>query len=727
MKNSSTLRFAIILLLATVSQNFSQQASGQLKAGAARIDVTPIKFPVFVNGGMTSRTVDKAVTPLHARAIVVDDGNERIAIVVVDSCMIGRDVLDDAKHLAATRTQIRPDHMLISATHTHTAPSSMACLGTEVQEDYIPYLREKLAEAIATAEANLEPAEAGWGKINAAEYTALRRWIIRPDRVATDPFGNATMRANMHAGANWDNVTGESGPEDPDLSMISFRSADGRPIALLANFSMHYFSGVQALNADYFGMFCEGLKEQIAPITGDGKPEFVAIMSHGCSGDIWRRDYTQSPTEKWVSPTIEDYAAGLIQLAQQAFDQIKYSNTGPVRMAEARLSMKYRVPDQQRLEWARRIVAELGDNPPTTTEHVYAREQIILHERQSTEIVVQGIRIGNMAIASTPNETYALTGLKIKLQSPLPQTMVIELANGGDGYIPPPEQHLLGGYNTWAARSAGLEVTAEPRIAIAALQLLEELTDQPQRAYRPEEGPAARKLREMQPTAWWRLDEFSAPHAMDSTGNGNHGVLEPAIVYFLEGPASGAFCTDGSTNRCIHLAGNRLRSRLESIGENYSVSLWFWNGMPADARATSGWLFSRDRDFGLSQFGDHLGVGGTATAAGRLIFQHGTDVDSIRTGQTEIQRWTWNHVLMVRNGRSVNVYLNGKSTPEIQTESDARLLPQISQMFFGGRSDNDSNWEGRIDEVAVFNRVLNAQDAAALFATALPQVAEAAR
>ena len=103
-----------------------------------------------------------------------------------------------------------------------------------------------------------------------------------------------------------------------------------------------------------------------------------------------------------------------------------------------------------------------------TTTEVYAREQIILHERQQTEIVVQALRIGDIGIATTPTETYAITGLKIKAASPLPQTMVIELANGGDGYIPPPEQHLLGGYNTWAARSAGLEVMAEPKIAEAA-------------------------------------------------------------------------------------------------------------------------------------------------------------------------------------------------------------------------------------------------------------------
>ena len=145
----------LLAIMAIPQLALADETAGPLKAGAAKVDITPTSYPVLVNGGMTSRSVDKAITPLYARAVVVDDGVQRIAMVVVDSCMIGREVLDDAKHLAATRTKIQPDHILISATHTHTAPSSMACLGTEVQDDYLPLLREKLAEVIATAESNL--------------------------------------------------------------------------------------------------------------------------------------------------------------------------------------------------------------------------------------------------------------------------------------------------------------------------------------------------------------------------------------------------------------------------------------------------------------------------------------------------------------------------------------------------------------------------------------------
>jgi hypothetical protein len=86
---------------------------------------------------------------------------------------------------------------------------------------------------------------------------------------------------------------------------------------------------------------------------------------------------------------------------------------------------------------------------------------------------LQAVRIGELGITAIPNEVYALTGLKLKAQSPLRATFNVELANGADGYIPPPEQHALGGYTTWAARTAGLEVQAEPRIVETLLGLLE--------------------------------------------------------------------------------------------------------------------------------------------------------------------------------------------------------------------------------------------------------------
>jgi len=668
-------------------------AQAEFRAGAVSLDVTPKQFPVLINGGMTSRSATGVNDPIYAKALVLADGKTEIAIVVVDSCMMPRPILDKAKGLATKRTGIPSDHILISATHTHTAPSTLACLGTKEDPRYTPYLVGRIVEAIAAAQKKLQPAQAGWNQADAAEFTALRRWIRRPDRIAKDPFGNPTVRANMHAGRNWDDVTGESGPEDPDLTLISIQDLKGKPLAILANFSMHYFAGVKAISSDYFGKFATNLRAML-----NTDESFVGIMSHGCSGDIWRRDYTVrnwtvDPPPKEEQMQIDAYAKGLAERALRDYRKIKHRPNLDLAMTETRMTLKYRVPDVGLLQWAKGIVEEMGDRNPKTKTEVYAFEQTILHERQQTEIVLQALRIGDMAITTTPNETYALTGLKLKALSPLAKTMVIELANGGDGYIPPPEQHFLGGYNTWAARSAGLEVQAEPKIVEANLRLLEKVTATPRRVPRVSRGSSAKAIAALKPVHWWRMDEFQGSLAIDEQGN-RDGAYEDGVVFYLEGPSSKSF-TPGQVNRSAHFAGGRLRTCLPKLGKAYTISLWFWNGMPDNSRPVLGWMFSRGRNHSIDAPGDHLGL----DEEGMVLFNDGS---KNHRGKTTVKRWTWRQATMVRKGEDLRVYLEGKL--EIEAKAKATLLAE--DIFIGGRNDNQSNWEGRIDEVAIFDRAL---------------------
>ncbi len=689
-----------------VALGLVSQLQAQLRVGAAVIDVTPEQLPVLVNGHMTSRSIDQITTRVNARALVLDDGSERIAMVVVDSCMMPRHLIDEAKQLASTRTRLRPDRIMISATHTHTAPSAAGALGTEPDPNYVPFLRQKLADAIVAAEARLEPARAGWGSGQAAQFTALRRWVRRPDRIATDPFGNATVRANMHAARNPDDAIGPTGPEDPELSMIAFQAIDGRPIAVLVNFSMHYF-GDKGISADYFGLFCDGFEKYLSAEGEDSQGSPVAMMSHGCSGDIWRRDYMTPQPE--ADGTIHQYAGGLLSVATEIYDQIEYQPSADLAMLEARLPMRYRVPSAERLHWARQVVAEMGDRLPQTQPEIYAREQIFLHQMQSTEVVVQAMRIGDIAITTTPNETYALTGLKLKLQSPLEKTMVIELANGGDGYIPPPEQHTLGGYNTWAARSAGLEVTAEPRIVAANLRLLEQVCSRPRRRFVQTTGPVSQAILDARPLAYWRLSEMSARPAHDVSGNGISAEYEPGVLFFLDGPPEKLFSRVGEPNRCAHFAGGRLKSRPPNLGQDFTIVLSFWNGMPTDARDVTGWLFSRDHAYTLTGAGIHLGLSGKAATPGRLILQLGDREPLI--GKTAIDRWSWAQAALVRSADTVRVYLAGSQTAEITAHLDVdEEFGNVADCFFGGRSDNQSNWEGKLDEIAVFDRAFTAKE-----------------
>jgi neutral ceramidase len=122
------------------------------------------------------------------------------------------------------------------------------------------------------------------------------------------------------------------------------------------------------------------------------------------------------------------------------------------------------------------MVENIRDRKKLTRPQVYAEEALALAAGpERISIPLQAIRIGPLGIAAAPCEVFAQTGLEIKQRSPLKPTFVIELANGYGGYLPTPEQHAWGGYETWPARSSFLEVEAAPKIRDALLDLLAKL------------------------------------------------------------------------------------------------------------------------------------------------------------------------------------------------------------------------------------------------------------
>jgi hypothetical protein len=395
--------------------------------------------------------------------------------------MIPREVCDRAKALAFKATTIPVDRMLVSATHTHSAPSVMDyCLGTRADPSYTEFLPAKIAEAIAEAARRLTPAEVGWTSVDAPHHTHCRRWIVQPGKIGLDPFGERTIRAMMHPGYQNPDYAGPSGPVDSQLSLLSFRTLDGHPLGLLANYSMHYFGIGGGFSADYFGRFCNLVERRLAPsvdAANHGSAP-VVIMSQGTSGDLHWMDYSQPKR----GTTIDQYAGELAEIALAAYGRIEYRREVTLAMAQRTLTLGRRTPDAKRLEWARKLNAQRGERRPTTRPEVYAEQAVYLHEHPTEELVLQAVRIGELGLTAIPDEVFSITGLKLKARSPLRPTFNLELANGASGYIPPPEQHALGGYTTWPARTAGLEVEAEPKIVEAMLAVLEEVSGRPRLA-----------------------------------------------------------------------------------------------------------------------------------------------------------------------------------------------------------------------------------------------------
>jgi len=669
-------------------------------AGAAQVDITPKELPVIVSGYFLERTSDTIRDRLYARALVFDDGTSRVSICIVDTLFMPRDLLDEAKRLASKTTGICTEDMLISATHTHTAPSVAGALGTGVDEKYREFLPPKLAEAIQRANDNLEPARIGWTMVDAPDHTHCRRWILRPGKIQEDVFGQSTVRANMHPGYQNPDFIGPAGPADAELSLLSVQSRNGRPLAVLANYSMHYF-GSSHISADYYGCFSERLTE----LMGGDKTGFVCAMSQGTSGDLHWMDYS----EPRKSIGMDQYANELAQLAADACRTISYQDTCPLDMLERKLTLPRRIPDQARLSWATKVVEKMQGRKPANRPEVYALEQICLHEDQVKELKLQVLRIGELGIAAIPCEVYGITGLKIKGRSPLGHTFNIELANGSEGYIPPPEQHLLGGYTTWPARSAGLEVGAEPRIVETLLSMLEDVSGKNRRPLTPVLSAYDEAVLTSRPLAYWRLDEIQGSSAVDVTGNGHHGTYEGGVALYLPGPPEAGLSAPGRLSRCAHFAGGAMRAELPQPGSRYSVELWFWNGLLPQARKFTGFMFSCGAKGDDKAGSDQLGIGGTfneSVTRGKLVFCGAGLRENMLAGKSDVGLRTWNHVVLVRDGKRVAVYLNGKEEPQIEAETTRSVQGRAAELFIGGSSDRAFRFEGKIARVAIFDRLL---------------------
>jgi hypothetical protein len=664
------------------------------------VDITPPKLPAIIAGGFLEGKGTKITDPLHARCVVLDDGRTKIAFAIVDTCMMTQGLIDEAKQRASAQCGIPLDHLMVSATHTHSAPAAMGCLGTRQDKEYAVWLPGKIAEGIVEAAKQLQPARIGWASIDDWEHTHNRRWIRKPDRMVVDPFGKATGRANMHPGYLSADVIGPSGPVDPGLSVISVQTRDGKPLAVLANYSQHYF-GSAPVSADYYGLFCKHVAQLLGQ-PGEGNGPFVCAMSQGTSGDLMWMDYG-SPKK---SISADEYAGAVAKYAEQALKQVRYHDTVPLAMVEKKLTLNYRVPDGERLEWARPIAARIQNDLPKDKQEVYAREAVILHERQKTEIKLQAIRIGELTISTLPNEVYALTGLKLKAQSPFASHFNIELANGAEGYIPPPEQHVLGGYTTWPARTAGLEVQAEPKIVATLLDALEEATGAKRRAMQEQHGPYAKAVLDAKPAAYWRLNEAAGKLAHNAVAGGAPARISDGAAWYLPGVGSGTGCGAGEKltpsafsgpnqiNRALHLAGGDVQADVPGLTDQYSIALWFWLGEASGAGLRSGTLIAGPggETLGSKQFKDHsvqLVMGGSATL--------------------KLRADDWHFVVLMRDGNAVRVFVDGNETAAIAGSAPARATG--NQLRLG------QGLQGKLDEVAVFNRPLASAEIAGFWKT----------
>jgi len=472
----------ILLAFFLWSAIFSSAQIGKLKVGTACVNVSPTVFPIQLRSGKSSFVHD----PLHVRAVAFENGKGRAVICLIDAIGIGREMSDIAKSKAAKRTGWKTEEMLICATHTHSAPKGGT--GMPGREAYEKLKHDKLEEAIVLAIERLQLAKIGFSSEKEPSEVRNRRWFLQPGTMPPNPLGK---KDQVKTNANRNHLVSPAGPVDPELCIIDVRNSRNKPLALIANYALHYVGGVPKkiddkgrevgmASADYFGEFSRIMPYRIG---GTNPPtDFVAMMTNGASGDINNLVFTGTRAPRSPFEQIRIVASKTADAAWRAVKKIETYEAKPVIATRQReVNLPYREPNEREIKLAEDLLQRTRKerdsiNSRTTSVATRVIEYANPEHPRTEPVLIQAFRIGDQAIVSMPFEVLVEIGLEIKKKSPFKRTFLISMANGGYGYLPPPNQHKLGGYETWLGTSRFQPQSSDILIK-NLLEMLDELRD----------------------------------------------------------------------------------------------------------------------------------------------------------------------------------------------------------------------------------------------------------
>ncbi len=456
------------------------QAQSQLRAGAARVNITP-SLGTAINGDFLPYYTTSIHDSIYAKALAFDDGKKRFVFVVVDCMAIDILLIRQTKKLIKERLGLLPDQVMVASTHAHSCGAVRGAGVCQPDMAYRNAMPEKISKAVRMALKNMQPAKIAWGNIDVPQHLSCRRWYMKPGFPMANPFGTIDkVWMNPPLGSEF--LDKPASPTDPQVSYLAVKSLNDKWISVLGNYSIHYAADVpeNTISADYFGVVHDQLKAQLG--AGD---DFIGIMSNGTSGDVNTFDFKLErnyPTEPYGKSTLigKDVADAIIKNLSKA----KFNSKASINFAFKDIDVLNRQPSKEDVARAKKLVSGLDfgsltsrDKASASIMNIYAIHTLELNEYQEkyTSIPLQAVSIGEGTIGAIPCEVFSETGLKLKKQAPSKYYFTIGLANGEEGYIPPADQFKLGGYETWLCNSSHLAENAEETIRTKLVEFIKEV------------------------------------------------------------------------------------------------------------------------------------------------------------------------------------------------------------------------------------------------------------
>jgi hypothetical protein len=453
----------------------------QLLAGAATAVITP-NLGVSLCGAMQDRHADNLHDDLFARSLVLDNGSTRLAFVVLDLIAATKEWLGEIKHQIHGHTNIPLTNILISCTHTHSAVTPVNVFQSNADAAYLRWAAPRVADSVRVAVRRLQPARIGWAIGREDRVIFNRRYHMRPGTPLPSPFPGVVDRVRMNPGEENPAILRPAGPIDPDVAVLAVQKAAnpaGQPLALYASYGLHYVGSNPAadVSADYFGLVNDLLHERTGGPRRDPRQPFVALLANTCFGDINNIDVRRTLHQPYPYHQMHAVAETVANAIHEAWRTIRYREWVPLAAVERTVELGVRRPAAAEVQAAREVLQRAAQGPLRSLPEIYARETVQLADWPARfRTPVQAFKVGDWAVCALPGEPFCQTGLNIKAQGPFRNsTMLVGMANDYAGYLPTEEQHALGGYETWRAKSSFLEVRAATVLQATALELLAQL------------------------------------------------------------------------------------------------------------------------------------------------------------------------------------------------------------------------------------------------------------
>jgi hypothetical protein len=404
----------------------SWAAAEELRVGRATVDITPLPGTPLLTPQrppFEMRLAGEPLDPLQVKAIVLDAEGQRAVLVTCDLTSIPLPIIKAARRQVGETTDVDPPNVMISATHCHTAPQIRTKYLGKADEtarhkadQYIAALPGKIAEAVAAAEADLQPATvaAALGAEDSVSFN--RRFFLRDGTVMANPFKDEDEKLGQ--------ILRPAGPIDPELGVIRFATPAGEPLAVLLNFAIHLDTmGGERPSADFPYL----LSDTFRTVYG---PQMLTYWSSGASGNINHYDLTDPKRFRREKGPHESARIGTILAATalRAYAKADPQATNPLQIAHELVRVDYHP------EKALALLPRMKAN-----RRYFDGEVDVINDNGQLwfEAEVQVITLGNeLAWVGLPGEMFTELGLSLKQASPFKYTMVQSLANGAIGYVP---------------------------------------------------------------------------------------------------------------------------------------------------------------------------------------------------------------------------------------------------------------------------------------------------